>query len=1088
MQISSNYQSVELDFLIPYGAYSAAVISFYGSSEAQVRAFGAQLMKGNGYDLKRHHYGGKDAYDVRYLPINMTGRKDKFYHGIAINLDVGDNCFLCENNNNSLADALYNTLMERFAYPLLYEWRYELVSLFKRNLCESMLYGNHVYSEESLKGRFIEIGDKKIMLENLVCYTLHVNETSVEAVIKEGLERGKLRVTEKDQPITIQATNLDEYFNKYGKTLVGNLERTLKPISELNGEMNSICFNSMRLFPQQASMVNGLTALLKQSNYGLVICGMGTGKTIMDAGVCENVYTERLLKKGYTLKQIYENPELVNYRHIVMCPGHLVEKWYAEILREVPYAKVVIITRFEQLLEIKKNGRERNGREYFIVSKDFLKLSYQEVPTPTKIRRRHVSYKRCVKCDLSMDTVCKSCGSSEYKLVRSGHKDEGLCCPKCNELLFRQGEKLERLEDGDEIFPLNVSDFQDKTQSNSYCYYCGEELWQPYVKNIGADGLEKESSKWYRATFYANKAKKAKKTIWVLKEHEDIAKMQYGEMLSSYEEREGGVRKYSPALYIKKQLKGYFDIFVADEVHKCKGGSTAQGNAFHCIAKAAAKTLALTGTVAGGVASDLFYLLYRLDARRMKQMGYQWTDVMKFAEDYGTVERQFSYSPSTYNGGAYNKMSRGRQLSSPKVKPGISPKIFTDFLLDKAVFLDITDMSSQLPPLVEKVVLSEPETDEERKMVFYYNQCVRNLKELAKETGNDCIMALKNVFEMSYLDKPYGMSALIHQRTGDVVLTPKSHDEFSKDTLLKKEEDLLTYMEEELSQGRNCVVFCEYTGNEETCVTGRIRTIVKNRFGFSDREVVVMESSSPAAQKREQWIHKKAEEGMKVLICNPRCVETGIDFIWYGKGGKEYNYPSLFFYQLSTSLFVIWQASCRHYRINQKRECHTYYMGVANTKQAALIQLIAEKQSAVSAIQGKFSAEGLSAMAQGIDVETRLAQIMANLDDVTENKLQNMFDVIAAREEGEDEYSKYERMKIFDEVVTKVAKPKEAFNPFAIFESFSTIESMDNFAAFAAFDLFGLNEKSAEETKSKTKKTKSKPAVLGGSLFELIAN
>ena len=168
MQISSNYQSVELDFLIPYGAYSAVVISFYGSSEAQVRAFGAQLMKGNGYDLKRHHYGGKDTYDVRYLPINMTGRKDKFYHGIAINLDVGDNCFLCENNNNSLADALYNTLMERFAYPLLYEWRYELVSLFKRNLCESMLYGNHVYSEESLKGRFIEIGDKKIMLENLV--------------------------------------------------------------------------------------------------------------------------------------------------------------------------------------------------------------------------------------------------------------------------------------------------------------------------------------------------------------------------------------------------------------------------------------------------------------------------------------------------------------------------------------------------------------------------------------------------------------------------------------------------------------------------------------------------------------------------------------------------------------------------------------------------------------------------------------------------------------------------------------------------------------------------------------------------------
>ena len=162
-------------------------------------------------------------------------------------------------------------------------------------------------------------------------------------------------------------------------------------------------------------------------------------------------------------------------------------------------------------------------------------------------------------------------------------------------------------------------------------------------------------------------------------------------------------------------------------------------------------------------------------------------------------------------------------------------------------------------------------------------------------------------------------------------------------------------------------------------------------------------------------------------------------------------------------------------------------MGVANTKQAALIQLIAEKQSAVSAIQGKFSAEGLSAMAQGIDVETRLAQIMVSLDDVTENKLQNMFDVIASREAGEDEYSKYERMKIFDEVVSKETKKVETFNPFSVFESFSTPESMSNFAAFAMFDVFGLGG-SSEPVTEKVKKTKSKPAVLGGSLFDLVAN
>ena len=144
MQISSNYQPVELDFLIPYGTYNAAVISFFGSSEAQVRAFGAQLMKGYGYDLRRHHYGGRDTYDVRYLPIAMKGRKDKFYHGIAINEALGESCFICENTEESLADALYNTLMKQYSYPLLYEWRYELVKLFKMHLCESRLYGKNI--------------------------------------------------------------------------------------------------------------------------------------------------------------------------------------------------------------------------------------------------------------------------------------------------------------------------------------------------------------------------------------------------------------------------------------------------------------------------------------------------------------------------------------------------------------------------------------------------------------------------------------------------------------------------------------------------------------------------------------------------------------------------------------------------------------------------------------------------------------------------------------------------------------------------------------------------------------------------------
>ena len=77
-------------------------------------------------------------------------------------------------------------------------------------------------------------------------------------------------------------------------------------------------------------------------------------------------------------------------------------------------------------------------------------------------------------------------------------------------------------------------------------------------------------------------------------------------------------------------MKGYFDIVIFDECHVCKDGDSAQGNAMHCLIKATKKQLALTGTIAGGKAEDLYYLIYRLAPWKMISKGYRWTDVANF--------------------------------------------------------------------------------------------------------------------------------------------------------------------------------------------------------------------------------------------------------------------------------------------------------------------------------------------------------------------------------------------------------------------------------------------------------------------------
>ena len=91
-------------------------------------------------------------------------------------------------------------------------------------------------------------------------------------------------------------------------------------------------------------------------------------------------------------------------------------------------------------------------------------------------------------------------------------------------------------------------------------------------------------------------------------------------------------------------------------------------------------------------------------------------------------------------------------------------------------------------------------------------------------------------------------------------------------------------------------------------------------------------------------------------------------------------------------------------------------MAWAGTVQQAVIELIAEKQAATAVIQGKFSTEGLSAMANGVDASIKLAQAMSKKDMVSENQLQQMFDVLAVAEDS-NMAAEYKPMQLLHELI-----------------------------------------------------------------------
>lgn len=1033
-----------LDFMLAASRINVAVISYYDRSLTTIKAMGAALNYSSTQELTildgpnnrtsyKYSVAGQE-YDTYIQPI-VVG-KEKFYHAISVNKGINKNLLLLVEGQE--AESYYDYLMNEFDLPLMREWSKQLFNEAVR--LGSIRKGKPTTIPTLIKGRnsitnSLPVSDNRITtqridIDDVGVYEVFMSASVLEEQVKSLFSKKSICITNRKQR-PLEFTDMDSYFKEYGHTLVNNLKNTIVPLTELSGDVNDFTLKHMRLYPQQIAQTNGHLALLEKSSYAILNHGMGTGKTILAGSICEGHFVRKFLRsnQGKSLKDAYILSDSIKYRNIIMCPGHLVEKWAKELKEQIPYCNTVIINDFSQLLELRNKGARRTHREFYVISKDFGKLTYQSRPSVSKRRYARIMKKECASCGheyLEAGHTCPKCESREYKLIKTTHKDTGMVCPHCNQILlpYKPAKLANYLDGKDRTSPLDHDDFTSQTEANSKCYYCEADLWEPHVANLGEEEGRKRT-KWNRATHYSNKAHKGTKTVWV---HEDFMTEYFEKICEAplnymdSEERKGS-RKYSPILFIKKYMKGFFDIAIFDEAHSYKGGSTGQGHAMHALIKSSKRQLALTGTIAGGYANHLFYLLYRLDPKRLRDKGFRYEDELKFTELYGNLERTFEYGGGDDTEEEFNACCKGRQKGTPKTKPGISPLIFMDFLLDKTTFLDLSDMSKYLPPLIEKVETVKLEgalDDPEISMKNHYKGIIDGLKKAVRDPSvGKGILSNMLQFSLSYLDKPYGAEPIKSPKTGAVIAVPRSYDNFmdykNQNNLLSKEKRLIEIVMKEIKEGRNCFIFAEYTASAETCVTYRLKAILEQYCGLRGK-IEILESSSPAASKREAWIHKRAKDGIKVFITNPRCVETGLDFV-FKEDGVLYNYPTLIFYQMGYSLFTLWQASRRHLRLNQVIECRTYYMAVEKTVQEAVIQLIAEKQVATSAIQGKFSTEGLSAMAQGIDVKVKLAKAMADMDSISGNNLQEMFDVLNQDISEDKTYDSYKPMLTLAELL-----------------------------------------------------------------------
>ncbi|PTY93044.1 DEAD/DEAH box helicase [Heyndrickxia sporothermodurans] len=807
-----------------------------------------------------------------------------------------------------LLDAVYDKLYAHTPVPLIRDW----MSYITRALVNN--------------GSIRELRCFKPEDTNFKVYKLNVRFSTMFQIVSQGLQNQAINVngTNQASPEMADISGLDSYLNSFTGILADQIQRSFTPkftpgVDAYNENLQVFddyaAYRGLKLYEAQKAVIQSASNNLDKNNVSFIIGEMGSGKTIQG------------------MATVYANAKKEGTTNIILCPGHLVEKWKAELEKYMPLSTAVIVDNFEHFMAIKHeiDNPKRRRHLFLIMSKETAKFGYEERPSAVWSSSKH-----CY--------TCPECGGRLYRIEYEG-----------------QGRwKTEKKVN------LTERDFTKQYAYNKVCpnekvvwdednhtwkeVACEAKLWAPLIKEDGTDWIKLGNKQGWIQTRHINtvfneltaKDKLDRKDSQFLVALSDaIAAAQMGESKPNR-----APRKYPIAKFIKKYYKGKIDYLIADELHLYKGGDSDQGAAFGDLINASKKTIGLTGTLLNGYANGLFYILYRTFSNIMKKEGFDYNDEAEFARQFGVVRHTSRFAMQ--NGRQSNRIGSTKE----KILPGVSPLVFTKFLLENASFISLSDISDGLPGYQEIPVPIEMDSE----LLDAYTRFENDLRSSVGFNGAGGFKAMGALVQSLsvFPDQAYDQPPVVHPDTGEVIVRPPQLAKGSR----RKEERFVELVKEKVEAGEKVLVYYHWTNR--TDLAERLPAILEEE-GIN---AAVLTSSTTSSKNREEWIKKKVEQGIDVLICNPTLVETGLDLL---------DFTTIIFYQLGYNIFTMRQASRRSWRLSQTKDIEVYFMFYENTIQEQALSLMATKLQASQAIEGKFSEEGLHAMSNNEDLLTQIA-------------------------------------------------------------------------------------------------------------------
>lgn len=556
---------------------------------------------------------------------------------------------------------LFDAVDQKTAVPMIPEYQdYVLTELQKRNILRPL--------------------QVKSLSRKLEAWLLRCEEKdkNIVAVMEDGLKSGAISIpgaTVGLNPLD-EINSITEYLNTFGVTVAERIKKLFVPLFDPATESLSpevLAINQYieehagyPLYDAQLAVAEAIKRQLERSKVGLIVAECGSGKSKIGA-VSIAATAAGLLSHQMSVK-------VSKTFNLILCPSHVTEKWVRELEETVPNAFAAVVHTPAELDHLYQMFERGNKFCFAVLSKEKARDGYMRAPA--------VIYRPWNREALPIERNPPLHDGAD--IDGNPHK-QVFCCPECGAVVM-----AEFTQDGVSYrVPAKSYYFRREHSGNHKCAACGASLWSA----LNPDAWRRQK-KWakigdygfvYRPLVYEHFKKAGGEgqlqKLYEIQDHPDAC----------FPAR-GAYRAYALSSYIKRKYKGKIYGLIVDELHEYSNKS-GQGEAMAELYGTAKKVVGMTATLINGYSSGIFHLLYRICPAQMRKDNKRYEHPSKFDAEYGVIQNIYVEQEPEYNSNRRTVQSK----KNSRLLPGVSPLVYSRFLLDKAAFLSLTDMGKDLP-------------------------------------------------------------------------------------------------------------------------------------------------------------------------------------------------------------------------------------------------------------------------------------------------------------------------------------------------------------------------------------------------------